>query len=322
MPKYYIKRNSTREIISEISEADFTRWIALQRAAIALSEIETMYSISVRSYLELESFLMETALQFSANRAPLELLDGTNENWLENCNLKVLNILNAHTAYLDHLPQRLVDLEGLCPKLIQSMKAKASKTFDSCFEYRIVMLLRNISQHSHLPIKGQYYSMKSRYEGDRETTPPSVLRVSIDPYFVSHQLVNAKKGRAKTRQEINDLGLSMLDAKMTLRLFVQAFFDIHDTLRTLTERVLEDVDAGFAELQSHPKTRVDSDSFGFVLEDEGGGSYFFSRDLPSTIRKKRDQWTAIRSVAKRYVSSEATKRNDTYYGSDPQIWVN
>ena len=158
-------------------------------------------------------------------------------------NQQCLNVLTSARMYIDQMKRSLKAMEGNIPDLYSDVKAEFSRHYDQEFYFRFMENLRNIIQHSELPISNIKLGLR-RVENDTE----SKARYTFDPK-INIQKLNMKKMQAKVRDDIIKNDIKFIDIKRSIRIYASCFHDSHYFYRDRTKNLFEEICAARDRLQ-------------------------------------------------------------------------
>lgn len=208
----------------------------------ALRDIEDLFALVVTAFTELEKYLLTSSVVYLIDPfVEKNDMERFFDSFRDTLNLHLLTLLTAARTYEEQTCKRIGSIRKVINEFDYDPKPAFSCSFDDSFEYRVMHGLRNQSLHAQLPIDGSSFGrVRQSQDGKLGSDTPSRDRITINPYFLSCDIIKAKKFRAKTRHEVEALGLKKLDMKFLLRSYVAQLSIIHCKVRSETETVLSE----------------------------------------------------------------------------------
>lgn len=323
-PKFFLREDFINGTQLEISKEEFVETETIVRAISALRQIHSLYSIAARSFVELEKHVNDFALGYWVGDFDISEHDTLFDVFFDECSLKVINLLNAHSAYLDQTPQRLKLVELLSPSIVDEFLRVCSEHYDANPDYRLFSCLRNFSQHNKLPVHGVSFGSKRELQ-DSTKRQDSLFRdqVTINPYFSSAELLNTKL-KQKDRQLIEQLECSKIDIKGVVRSFVSSFGEVQAWLIEATEGLVKaaatDFESFYAKLS---EVKGEEAKFVALVEDTRSETtvLHIRRNSVQRLVSERNRWGTMKRVFSGSVGGRLVKEKDTYSGSRAKVWL-
>lgn len=205
-------------------------------------------------------------------------------------------------------------------------KSVFSNEFDNNFQYRLGEALRNHSLHHSLPLSRNVFSRRTLYEGGRFSEVARTRdRFSINPQISVEDFLSAGKMRSKTRAEVEVLGVKYLDLKYVIRGYVSGLARCHTRLRGETTALVEKSIGNIERLVAHCVLDDQKEALIYIGSCSSKGSEISTIEIcPKKLRRiknVRGESDAISRLPLSFLSSEVTKRKESYPPSDDDLWI-
>lgn len=324
VPKYYLLESVDGRFAVELEKADFEKYSGAVENVNLLGAIQSSYAIAAKSFAGLERYLSDCAIFLWIEEcSPSDIPDFFTE-YIETCSLKLLTILNAYSAYLDHTPQRLSQIAGPNSALLNNFTEYCREQYDSNPDYRLFSCLRNYAQHKSLPVHGSSYGQTRLYENKKEMIGSRFRdEAGIHPYISLEKLLQSKL-KPKDEKTIKDIDKPYADVKGLVRSFVSSFASVNGQLLDDTRPILEEAETeytrAFEKIQSEKGGPV---VFAEILEAPHPNAVGRSI-VPKAIDRlfsDRSKWQGLGLVSRSAHSGRVVSQTDTYYGSDKKLWT-
>lgn len=316
--------SSSDDQMIELTLADSIRYAEKRHLIIQLIEIEKNYSVASLAFVEFERLLHEIALDQSVHRYSSGELRLMASEVTDQLNLKMLNLLNAYSVYLEHTPRLLAHVCNSLPDLRLKFTRQTNQRFEGSVHYRIMHGLRNVAQHYALPIKTFSFGGKRKRGPEHASGPQSHHRNTIDPYIEVSELLKSKKLKAEKRETVKNLGKEKIDVKMCVRGYVEQVSKIHIWLREETTTAIEAANVTYEEIFERLTVAMGKKKRSGILYEINSNPWkdsYIGFDQLELLEKKRGQWTKLRYISTQHISSQPVSSSDTFYTSDPTYWV-
>lgn len=324
MPFILTDISSSPDQMIELTTADSIRYAEQRRLIIQLIEIEKNYSVASLSFVEFERLMHEIALDQSVHSYDSGEIRQKASDVTDQLNLKMLNLLNAYSVYLEHTPRLLAQVCSSLPDLRLKFNRQTNQHFERSVHYRIMSGLRNVAQHYALPIKTFSFGGRRKRGPEHASGPQSHHRNTIDPYIEVSELLKSKKLKGAKRETVESLGKGKIDVKMCVRGYVEQVSDIHIWLREETTTAIETASRTYDEMFERLTVANGKKKRTGILYEINSNPWrdsYIGFDQLELIDKKRSQWTKLRNISTKHISSQPVSSNDTFYTSDPTYWV-
>lgn len=308
-----------------ISQNRFDETLRFHKAIIAQKRIASLYSIMCRSFIELETFLAETGIRYWSGSYTDPEMEAFFTDFRDICSLKALNLLNAHSAYIDQMDQLLREMTNFQPNLVKDFRVQCSQHYDNNTDYKLFSCLRNHSQHHQLPIEafsmGQTRAWKG---GDTSESNISRLSISVDPYIVVDALIKNNNLKQKDRTTLTKIGKSKLDFKSTVRSFVSSFGAIHQWVLMETASIRDEAVGVYKQVYDDVSDEKGSEAKFVSLvkqSDDQSEVWNIKHTTPQNLKNESLRWKGMERVVDGAVTGKVTKSKDTYYGGPSTLWI-
>ncbi|MEM7243092.1 MAG: hypothetical protein AAF429_12990 [Pseudomonadota bacterium] len=303
----------------ESSKEEFSK---LEQAKVHLDllwKLEINFSIFAKAYLEFEKCLDDINLKS-------EFEDGlyTNPDQVfyaahEKINLRTVTFLVAARIYEEkalQLNERFLKYRNIDFLVSESH----SESFDSSFEYRVIQALRNFAVHEDLPIASISFGASNLRENEADPREsPSRLRSTVDPKISIDKLIESKKIRKKTKNELSDISEEFLDLKFFIRGFVEELTKCHFTLREHYSEVAEGLVSKFDEVKSKLQKSVGREVRHVVAiryyKNRKAQDVYIDPEFNKRVLNAKKRWMGLKNVQRTYLSSEVIAHKNKF----PQV---
>lgn len=292
----------------------------------AMLEIERLFSLCASSYFDFEKLILEVALEYSTGRYSYDGMEDFFEDFHSRLNLIIVTFLNCYKAYYDQSIRHSANIKFGSVEIVDLVRREFSKSFDSCFEYRVCDALRNHSQHHSLPVDGSSFGSRWQQENDDLVAGvPSRGRITLSPYFDKSSLVENHHLRAKTRNELFDASFDTIDTKMLLRGFIAELARCHTQLRGIFLPCFDQASAKISETYSLVNKAKGSDVTHIAAFDRTDSSSpvrtYLKISNIDRCKFYKSQWNGLQSAKSRFVSSEPVHQDKTFFQIGEDIWI-
>jgi hypothetical protein len=191
----------------------------------ALWYLEESYDVLLQNAIELETAVarLEASQRANVSSFPDEV-----DLEVRLLNRLLINFLASARAFVDSIQARLSNAgEPLAAKRTD-LTAYFSEQFDAEFSYRLMEALRNHSQHRAAPI-AQTLTMIRAWQSHGESKPV----LSVSPQIERDALVDDNKVNSKTRKELAQVCVPMIDLIPHLATYVRCFGKVVEKARLL-----------------------------------------------------------------------------------------
>ena len=302
---------------------------AAQKTLRALNDVEDLFSLIARSYVEIEKLMLDALVDYNSGNPVAHghfEFNAYFDDLRTSLNLKLLTFLVAYTAFDHQLPKVCRNISGNGEQVCTEVKAAISKEFGSSLSFRIACGLRNHAQHSQLPLYGTSIGQTNQWRGGNPISDePSRSRITLNPYISCAELAANKKVRKETRDQIIDLKLEKIDVKMLVRNFMQSIFNVQEEFRKLTDDQMSNatklVDQCYETVSKEKGSQAKHLTITTNSKERETGSINISDEFPLTVLRKRKMWTGLKHVSRCYLSSEPVHDEKSYQGSNEQLWI-
>lgn len=301
----------------EITKEEFLTLKQCKESCSALRKVDELYGVSVYSFIELEKFLLEMCLNYSAGTVPLEDIEMFFADSTEQLNLKLINLLNAYRIFIEQTPSLLATAFPEGSDIVERYREACSKEYDDSLAYRIMHNLRNISVHGQLPAETMFYSWQNEYPGNGSNIEgPTRRRFTVDPYIRKNILINSSKCQGPVKEQLRRLDANSIDIKSILREYVAAVSRLYGYVKTESEGILdqsiqefEKAYASFSETVGYHKNHIEA------VETSNGNEVkvFLKQEFLRNLKKRRSRFGNMAASRRSYISNQITKRQDTFY---------
>lgn len=208
--------------------------------------IEEKFDLVLANYFEYERSLLDLTLHQLVYRKPDWQSYRSDFNLV---NRRVVNLLTATRLYTDHISHDISGLLGKDSEIASWFQRELAKEYDSKLPYRTMEALRNVVQHSSLPVHRLGYPMS----WENMDLPSSALRFAIVPSLEIRRLEGSKFKSAVLKElEANDARKPSKDKSKGLvlltplvREYIEGLARVHEDLR---KQISENVAAAEATL--------------------------------------------------------------------------
>ena len=311
----------------EIPDSDAFELKAAYDFLIAISSIEDLFSLIAISYSDFEKFVFESSLAafvdgYHTGDAPFEMAQG---RMRDEANQKLLSLTNAYRALIDQAPQRLRSANSFAEGVADGFKRLRSIAFDGSIEFRIFDFLRNMTTHHMLPIRdiGILTSLLFENKADLENSP-RVKRHTLEMTVDRTAIIETKKGRRKTKEELGHMVEGSIDLKVIVRGFISALFrfrkefhgEFEDKL-IIACQYFENAYKRFAASTGHEAKFLELYE---KRSDTGTKLCPIKRTFPDLVQKQMARSKGLVAVDKAYPSIEIAERQGVYQSQKNDLW--
>lgn len=305
----------------EVDKEMFHGVVEAKRQIALLFKFEDSYKLLSDSVYEFELHLLDLGLRYQLGRANTEGYERFFDEARQTINLKLISLLTSGRIFIEQAT-------SLFNKMGRTEDAKSvfSNEFDKNFQYRLGEALRNHSLHHSLPLSRNVFSRKKLYEDGRFAEDSRTRdRFSINPQISVEDFLSAGKMRSKTKAEVEALSVKYLDLKYVIRGYVSGLARCHARLRGETAAAIEESINSIEGLVAHCVLDNKKEAY-FYIGSCGSKEREVStiEICPKKLRRIKDvrsESDAISRLPLSFLSSEVTKRKDSYPPSDSELWI-
>jgi len=295
---------------------------------MASCRVEDLHSLLAISYKEFESFVFQCGLNemvdgSSSTGEPIELKFG---RYRDEANQKFMNLANSYRALCDQAPQHLSKSGKHSSALDEGFARLKNEAFDNEFAYRLFDFLRNMSTHHALPVtKANPYTVRLSPTQVDQSGGLSIDKISLELTVARDVLLKVKKGRTKTKTEVEKIVQSEIDIKAIIRGFIAAQFTIRQNFHDKFVAVHEEAEQVFKETYESFADRNGSQAKFIELFKETNGQYTrilpVKSTFPELVQQLKSRWQGLIFVNKRYPSIEISDQKYVFRVSSEDLWV-
>lgn len=234
MTTYLIRSTADETILSAggypvtLSQVEYDELRRAIGVIDALWYLEESYDTLLQNAVELETAVAYLAAN---QRANVFSLPDEVDLEIRLLNRRLTNFLASARAFIDSVKARLSQagepISGKC----DNVRLLFSEQFDSEFGYRLMEALRNHTQHRAAAIRQCLPVPRAR----RSEQGEAVQESSVSPQIERNELVENKRLRSKTRDEIAHECGPMIDLMPHLSTYVRCLGKVVDGVRVLYE---------------------------------------------------------------------------------------
>ncbi|MCK1446740.1 hypothetical protein IVB43_30690 [Bradyrhizobium sp. 48] len=210
-------------VLSEVQHGELSRAVAV---IDVLWYLEESYDVVLQNAVELE---VAVARIEAGQRANVSSFPDEVDLEIRLLNRLLINFLASARAFVDSVKHRVSEAGELFAGKFAGFEALFREQFDAEFSYRLMDALRNHSQHRAAVI-GQTLSIIRTWQSSKGE---SKQMLTVSPQIERDALVQDKKVRGKTREEIAQNCDVMIDLLPHLAVYVRCFGKIVDKARLL-----------------------------------------------------------------------------------------
>lgn len=234
-----------------IGQADYDAIRLAREGLLEALGLEEKFNLVVDNYLDLEIGLLDSAAHH------MVLLDADYRSFqLERAlfNRRVMNLLTAGRAYVDHSPQHMKRLLGPDDYDSQHLAAALSEQYDARLGFRTATALRNYVQHHAFPI---HSLLRDARRVERDDGPRLVHRTVL--YLQPGELRTDGDFKKSVLLELESVG-EKVDLMQLLRDYLEGLWVVHETLRKTISPLLESWESTLRDALARFETEASEDS--------------------------------------------------------------
>ncbi|MEE3361826.1 MAG: hypothetical protein VX248_17890 [Pseudomonadota bacterium] len=308
----------------EISKEDFDEAVEARKVLVCLMDMESLFGVVARAYIDLEKSLLSASVEWSLEGALMSDRIGFFDKSREEINLKTLALLSSAGIFQERM-DRLAKKGAVTGFDWAEFAPQRSIFFDSSFSFRVMCALRNFAIHDSLPISNFTVSSAVETESGRMTEgAPWRKRLTSNPVIKTEPLTSSTKIRAATRDEILGRGMEALDLKMLVREYIQILHNIRSLFHSQTECSLQRAIKHLAKLKNQlelANNKPCSETYIGRVGDEFEEAIYIEPNRLSRVLEARDKWKILGGVRRFYISSEALAAEGVWSGDLDDLYI-
>ncbi|WP_439813984.1 hypothetical protein [Zavarzinia sp. CC-PAN008] len=214
--RYVIKRlvlGSPHEVELRVEEYD--RIKEARETLTAIGMFEDAFLLLMENHIEIEKYLFEYALT-SLTYANFDSIDFGMARI--KINQKLNAILAAAKYFNDSIKQHL---EFVGESTLSEITNFRSQQYDSSKAYRLMELLKNLSQHQEMPIEA--ISLDNSWEDNW-----SRMRVTLIPFVTSRTVLKSNNLKQVIREDLSGWEKGKIELMPRLRAYIERIGKIHE----------------------------------------------------------------------------------------------
>jgi hypothetical protein len=266
----------------------------------AMLRIEQKYSILLGNFEELERDLLAFSLAATLYRGTVRERLTDAKTLL---NRRVANLLSSARAYVDQVPQDIAAAVREAEDVRAAFKASLSRSYDSELGFRVCEALRNVAQHTGLPVHGVAYGWTKNPDD-----PAAPILHGANIHLETSQLAEEGSFKAAVLKELA-AGGERHDLKLSIRKYIGCLGACHLELRALLDSESRWAEAVIAEIVGKVDGCEDAKPGGTVwLATSNEAGWNWGHSVRPTARAERDKLVArtpdVASLDRFHISSE------------------
>ena len=225
----------------DISEKDFVDIRRANKFIFFGIDIEEKLDLLVENYADLESEILDMAVQYSIRPGTvIDLLEDSRHR----VNRRLANFLTAVTLYKDQVKHSLNKVYEKDSGIIEKLDTKAKDEYDNRLGYRVIEALRNHVQHAGLPITSISFPAKRVKPTLINMTSPkqNLHSISVNPYIGIENLKENKRFKKKIIRELEKIADDKNNVQLIpiVRQQIESIGHLHNLLNGLCKESIED----------------------------------------------------------------------------------
>lgn len=214
--------------ILEITQDDYEAINDSDGLIYELVLMEQKYDNIIENYLEYENYLIEVSHRHMVNRDFVWSGERQASNTIQR---RIMNVLNSSYAFIQQSKHHLKMIFPEDIDKIDNYDSFLNQQYDKYLGYRVMVAIRNHSQHFNFPAQHLALSMKRVNRGVHNR-----LLISATPSISITGLSKNKKFKRKILTELKEIG-DIIDIKPLLREYIACTSRIIMFLRDTTEKI-------------------------------------------------------------------------------------
>jgi len=221
--KYFIQTFSNDGWLNiDISKELYNEILSSLSSLQELKRIEEKFDLVIENYIETEDSFSELTLRsmLHSNTA----IDNINQS-RSVLNRRLMNYLSSVKSYIDQTKKNFLKLASGDREKLALLNSVFEQQAEENFEYKIMELIRNFSQHNDFPVQNISLSWRMRKEKDKERQQTEI-KISL-PVSVLDEDTRIDK---KLIKELNSKGDS-IDLREYSRGYLAGIWNVHKWIR-------------------------------------------------------------------------------------------